>query len=185
MQDSVDELIINNIKLIYVVLKKLHMYNFEDIDKYYDVALIGLVKGAKKFDSSLGIKPSTYLSKCITNSILLEKRNENRPSKVNLDNTLSLSTIVHENITLEDILQSNVDIQNDIEKEESIEELYEAFFRLSKIEQFVLRHSYGIFNYERLSQKDIANILHSRQSNISRIKLRAIEKLRRMLKNGR
>lgn len=185
MQNNVDELIINNTKLIYLVLKKLHMYNFNDIDKYYDVGMIGLVKGAKNFDSNLGIKPSSYLTKCITNSILQEMRSENRPSKVNLDNTLSLSTIVHENITLEDILQSNVDIQNDIEKEESIEELYGAFLRLSKNEQFVLRHSYGIFNYERLSQKDIANILHFRQSNMSKIKLRAIDKLRRMLKNGR
>lgn len=185
MQDSVDELIINNIKLIYVVLKKLHMYNFEDIDRYYDVGMIGLVRGAKKFDSSLGIKPSSYLTKCITNSILLEKRKENRPSNVNFDNTLSLSTIVHENITLEDILQSNVDIQKDIEKEESIEELYRAFLRLSKSEQIVLQHSYGIFNSEKLSQKDIANTLHFRQSNISKIKSRAIKKLRGMLKNGR
>ena len=50
MEKSVDEIVINNTKLIYVALKKLKMYNQLCIENYYDVGMIGLVKGAKKYN---------------------------------------------------------------------------------------------------------------------------------------
>lgn len=181
MQNNVDELIINNIKLIYVVLKKLHMYNFEDIHKYYDVGMIGLVKGAKKFDSNLGIKPSSYLTKCIANEILRTIRKEHSSNRLILEETISLSTPVHENIYLEDVVSSDVDVYEEVEKQESIKELSEAMKSLTGLERLILEYAFGLFGKEKLKQEEIGNVFNLCQGSISRIKLRAIEKLRRLL----
>ena len=62
MEKEVEDLILNNTKLIYVVLKKYGLYNHIGIDKYYDVGMIGLVKGAKKFDRDKNFKSSSFLT---------------------------------------------------------------------------------------------------------------------------
>ena len=46
-----NELIENNINLVYHVIKQLGLYN--KLEDYYDVGLIGLVKAAKNFDEDM------------------------------------------------------------------------------------------------------------------------------------
>lgn len=184
MEKEVEVLILNNVKLIYVVLKRLGMYNYTNIEKYYDVGMIGLVKGARKYDGSKGIKQSTYLTKCITNEILCTIRRENSSNRLSLNNTISLATPVYDNIYLEDVLKADVDLEEEIEKKESIEELYQVLNELTAIEQIVVVYSFGLFGNDILNQNELGDKLNLRQGSISRIKLRSIEKLRRLL-NGR
>lgn len=43
-----EDLILNNEKLIYMVLKQMHLY--DNRDHYYDIGMIGLVKAANNFN---------------------------------------------------------------------------------------------------------------------------------------
>ena len=54
-----EKLILDNINLIYMVLKKYNLYN--QLDEYYDIGMIGLVKGANTYSGDKGYKTSTYL----------------------------------------------------------------------------------------------------------------------------
>ena len=65
----------DNLNLIYFVLKQLNMYNKDGIDEYFDVGMLGLVKGLKTYSESKGAV-STYLVKCIRNEIGIELRNQ-------------------------------------------------------------------------------------------------------------
>lgn len=181
MEKEVEDLIIKNTKLIYVVLKKYGMYNKSNIEKYYDVGLVGLVKGAKRYDKDKSIKPSTFLTRCIANEIFCVIRKERCSSRLNLEDTISLSKPIHENIYLEDVVSSDIDILESIEKEESKIELYEAMKLLTGIEQLVLEYTFGLYGKEPLKQEEIGNAFNLCQGSISRIKLRAIKKLRRIL----
>lgn len=181
MEKEVEDLILNNTKLIYVVLKKYGLYNHIGIDKYYDVGMIGLVKGAKKFDRDKNLKPSSFLTRCIANEILCTIRREKCANRLNLESTISLSTPIYDKIYLEDIMSSDVDVLEEVVTKESIEELYEAMKSLTDIERLILEYTFGLFGKEKLKQKDLGNVFNICQGSISRIKLRAIEKLRRLL----
>lgn len=175
MEENVDDLVLNNVNLIYVILKQLGLYNANGIDKYYDVGMVGLVRAAKHYRSTLGLKPSTFLSKCIRNSILMEMRKDK--IRANVNNTIPLSTVVHENLILEDVISSDLDVQTEIENKEINSILYEAIKQLSGVEQYVLIHCFGLFGHKKQKQKDIAKDLDTCKNYISSIKGRAIKKL--------
>ena len=67
-----EELILNNLGLIYKVIKDLKCYwrTEDEFQDYYDAGLEGLIMGAKTYDGSS--KPSTYLYPCIKNMIIRE-----------------------------------------------------------------------------------------------------------------
>lgn len=64
-----DELILNNLNLIWKVIKDLHIQyrTKEELEDYYSIGLIGLVKAVKTYDKD---KKSTYLYNGIKNSLL-------------------------------------------------------------------------------------------------------------------
>ena len=68
-----EKLILDNINLIYMVLKRYNLYN--QLDEYYDIGMIGLVKGANTYSGDKGYKASTYLTSCILMKYLLIKEN--------------------------------------------------------------------------------------------------------------
>ena len=45
-----NKLILENINLVYHILKKMGLY--DKLDEYYDIGIIGLVKASKKYDKS-------------------------------------------------------------------------------------------------------------------------------------
>ena len=108
-----ENLILDNIKLIYYVLKKLHLSG--ESDEYFDIGMIGLCKAADTYDTDKKIAFTTYAYKCITTQILYEikSRNSNK-SKINY-NTISLSkplaTDGDRDILLEDVLANDINIE--------------------------------------------------------------------------
>ena len=90
-----------NIKLVYRVVN-LHFGGNPDL---YDVGMIGLVKGAKSYDPTKN-KEANYLCKCIKNEILLFLRKEKKRIK-----PISLSTTVCDEITVEDTVDSDIDVE--------------------------------------------------------------------------
>lgn len=180
-----EKLVLDNINLVYYVLKKLGLYGLENMEKYYDLGVIGLVSGANNYDPTLDIKPSTYLIKCIKNSILQEKRNECRVFKFNLDNAISFEKQLSENFKVEDTIVSDINLEEDLLKKERYMELYAAIDLLSDMEKFIIFHTFGLLDFEIFNQQQLAKYFNVSQSYISRIKKRIYIKLKNILEKDK
>lgn len=181
MSEERNKLIEDNINLIYFVLQKHGLYNRDAIEKYFDVGMIGLVKAAKKFDFSRGIKASPYLVRAITNEIFCEIRKENSCGRDKLKQAMSLSCKIGDNIFLGDIIKSSENIEDGILHQENIDELYKAIAQLSRREQIILIYSYGLNGQEKLDQISIGKIINCTKTNVSTLKHKAIKKIRKIL----
>ena len=188
MKTSRDDLILDNVNLIYYVLKKMNLY--KNADEYYDICMIGLIKAADTFDASKGYTFSTYGISCIRSELLGYIRQENRNKRKSNYNTISLEmTIYQENddreINLIDTLPSKVNIEEEIIANEEKELLEEALKILNDKELLVISYMFGINGYDEIKQKDIATILGMQQGSVSRIGKRAINKMKYYLKVNR
>lgn len=180
----IDELVLKNEKLIYHILGKMGLYNKRDI--LYDVGLIGLCKAAKKFDPTKGYSFTTYAGNCIRNEILINFREENSTKRKANFNTVSLDEPVcydssGNELTVIDVLKSDVDIEAEIIKKEQKEVLYNALTKLQEKELLVLNYTYGLNGYEELNQFEISEKINVSQAQISRIKSKAIKKIKSMI----
>ena len=163
----------DNIKLIYFVLKQLNMYNKDGIEEYFDLGMIGLVKGTRTYKKKKE-EISTYLVKCIRNEILMEMRNQKAVKRNNGVKPISINTPITDNLTIADTIKDDLDILKSIIKKEQVNELGVAITSLNPIEKRVIIDIY--FNDK--TQLEIAEETGVRQSYISRIKTKAIRKLR-------
>ena len=163
----------NNLNLIYLVLKQLNMYNKDGIDEYFDVGMLGLVKGLKTYSESKG-SLSTYLVNCIKNEILMEMRNQKTGKRNNGVKPISINTPTTDNLTIEDTIKSNFDMLEYEIKNERIKELGIAITTLKPVEKHVIIDIY----FNNKTQLEIAKELGFRQSYVSRIKTKAIRKLK-------
>lgn len=163
----------DNINLIYFVLKQLNIYNRNGIDEYFDVGMIGLTKGLQTYTESKG-SLSTYLVNCIKNEILMEMRNQKAGKRNNGAKPISINTPTTDNLTIEDTIKSNFDMLEYEIKNERIKELGVAIASLKPVEKCVIIDIY----FNNKTQLEIAEEIGVRQSYISRIKTKAIRKLR-------
>lgn len=163
----------DNINLIYFVLKQLNIYNKNGIDEYFDVGMLGLVKGLKTYTESKG-SLSTYLVKCIRNKILMEMRIQKADKRNNGVKPISINTPTTDNLTIEDTIKSDFDMLESIIKNERIKELGVAINTLKPIEKRVIIDIY--FNNKK--QKEIQEEIGAKQSYVSKVRTRAIKKLR-------
>lgn len=188
MKTSRDDLILDNVNLIYYVLKQYGLY--KDLDEYYDICMIGLVKAANTFNESKGYTFSTYGISCIRSELLGYLRRQNSSKRKANYNTVSLEMSVYKEndgkeITLLDTLPSNDNVEEEIIVNEEKELLIEALNILDDKELLVISYMFGINGYDEIKQKDIATILGMQQGSVSRIGKRAINKMRYYLKINR
>ncbi len=122
----VEELILNNTKLIYKCIKDMHLYwtTEDEFQAFYDDGLIGLINGAKTFDESKGYVPTTYLYKCIktaiSKGIYLSERAKRKANK----NTISLDAYVtdkRDTTLIEFIPDTKIDMEKQILEKEQLE----------------------------------------------------------------
>lgn len=177
---TVEEIILNNTKLIYAAAKRLNVY--KRIDEFYSIGMIGLVKGAKTYDEKLGFKLSTYLYKCIYNEMLMEIRNNTSAKQIPDYVVTSISTPTGNNLTLEDMIPDTMDIEELVIQKEEISILYIEISKLSKQEQMIINLGFGVNGYEKMKIKDISKMLNISQSYVLRVKARALKKLRKAMK---
>lgn len=163
----------DNINLIYFVLKQLNIYNRNGIDEYFDVGLLGLTKGLQTYTESKG-SLSTYLVNCIKNEILMEMRNQKTVKRNNGVKPVSMETPTTDKLTIGDTIKSDFDILESTIKNERIKELGVAINALKPIEKRVIIDIY----FNNKTQLEIAEEIGVRQSYISRIKTKAIRKLK-------
>ena len=175
-----DELILNNLKLIYIVLKQMGIYHLRD--EYYDLGLIGLVKAADTYDSKQGYTFSAYASRCIFNEISQNIRRESSNKRKANSNTISLETVLIDDgkeVTLLDTIPSNYDLEEDILKKEQKELLRKALPKLRDSERELLVSYYCMEG--KAKQKVLAEKIGVTQASISRKLKRIINKLKKII----
>ena len=180
-----EKLILDNINLIYMVLKRYNLYN--ELDEYYDVGMIGLVKGANNFDESKGYKPSTYLTSCITYEILNYKRKQSMQKRGNGIQNISLYTQINDNgkeLYLLDIIPSKENIEDNIIKKEKIELIYKKILELNERDKLIICSTYGLLGYKGLTQNQIAENTNITQGHISRIIKKFIKECKETYNGG-
>ena len=176
-----EKLVMENINLIYLALKRLYLYDKKD--DYFDVGMIGLVKGARTYDKTKGIAPSTYLYRCIYAELC------NTFRKKQPDGMLSLNKVINSEadgkaITLQDVIPSDINIEEEIIKKDQIEHLYIALSKLKEKELDIINATYGLNGVKQLTQNQLKEKYNLSQAQISRIKNKSIDKLRKLLKEA-
>lgn len=179
-----ENLILNNQRLIYKVIKDMHCYwrTEDEWQELYDAGLEGLIRGAKKYDGST--TQGTYLYVCIKNEIsrhiylsTMDKR------KIHKEIMLSLSKEVNataETTYLDFVEDPNTNIEEKLLKKLDIEELYDVIDKiLTPLQKRYLYHRFGLKGYKRMSTREMAKIDNCSNRNVSYITINAIKKIQR------
>lgn len=176
-----EKLILDNIKLIYVVLKNYNLLKFQD--EYFDICVFGLINGAKHYDENKGWKVSSYLTKCIAAELSKYLKKQSIPKRNGGVKDISIYTPINNNgeeeIYLLDTIPSNENIEEKMEQAEKSELMYKELSKLKERNQFIICSSYELLGYEKLTQMEIAKKLKISQGHVSKIIRDFIKEVRR------
>lgn len=152
-------------KLAYDYYKKLGGYI--ELEELQSICFLALTKAVKSFDKERKNAFSTFAYKVMENEILAYY-------KVNKKHQyISINQQIGEDICLEDTLQSDEDLENNIEKKLQIQQLYEFIGELDNIEQTI------VTGYLRgLTTKQLSEILPIGEKHINTKYRKALNKLR-------
>lgn len=173
-----EQKIIENMNLVYYMIKQLPHMNPNDYDDWVQIGRIGLIKAASTFDETKGRKFSTYASRCIRNEIYMHFRKE-RPH----NSDVSLNDIIYT-----DEKGSDLELGKTLGSEDDfIEKIIdgEIITNVLGIILNVLQPKEAIVLLYRVSgictQRDVGKSLGLSQSYVSRIKEKAERKIRECL----
>lgn len=148
--------------LIYLVLNQMNLRNKED--EYFDVGLVGLAKGIKTYNESLGFQRSTYYTRCIKNEICRALVAENLQKREGRKYEISLNTYVNKE-EQEDELIDLIPDKNKNTEEEALLKIQSEDLRYC-IERFLTkkqRNVIKLYYFDELTVDEIAkkcNITH-------------------------
>lgn len=172
--EDYEKLIIDNEKLVYHVIKQLHLYS--QIEEYWDIGVIGLCKAAKTFNKSNGSKFSTYAYICIKNSILMSIRDHKRQADyyaISIETPINYDKNGHEQ-KLEDIIP-DYSLEDDIYDNENKTMLKNAIEKLNGKDKEII----DLYFYKNMKQREISKLLNTSQANVSRLIRKAINNLKK------
>ena len=175
-----EKLILENIKLIYYVIHRYKLH--KQIDEYFDIGMIGLIKGVKTYNKDKNVAISTYLTKCISNEIMHYKRDQAAKKRGGEVKTVSLYTPVNNNeedkLLLVDTIQSNIDIEKSCIDKETMSLIYEEISKLNKRDRYIIYSTYGLGNYKQKNQIQLSKEIGITQSSVSRVLTKFLNDMR-------
>ena len=144
-----------------------------DIEDLVSIGSIGLIKGINTYKADKNIKLATYVSRCISNEILMFlRKNKKKKVEVSLEETLNT-------LALEDVLGTEEDIvAESVSKKQETKYLINELNTLNDREKLIMTLRYGLNNTEEYTQKEVANMLGISQSYISRIEKKVIKRIK-------
>lgn len=148
--------------LIYLVLNQMNLRNKED--EYFDVGLVGLARGIKTYNESLGFKRSTYYTRCIKNEICRELVSERLLKREGRKYEISLNTYINKE-EQEDELIDLIPDKNKNTEEEALLKIQNEDLRYC-IERFLTKKQRDViklYYFDELTVDEIAkkyNITH-------------------------
>lgn len=172
-----DLLIEKNLRLVVHIAKKYN--NNKDLQEdLISIGTIGLIKAIDSYSLDKKTKLATYASKCIENEILMHLR---KNKKLNLE--VSLNEVIGvdrdgSEIVLEELIDNKEKpIIDQIYQKDNIDTFLNIFHILTPKEQDILSKRYGLNNYDKMTQNEIAKEYHISRSYVSRIEKKALIKL--------
>ena len=172
-----DLLIEKNLRLVAHIAKKYN--NNKDLQEdLISIGTIGLIKAIDSYSLDKKTKLATYASKCIENEILMHLR---KNKKLNLE--VSLNEVIGvdrdgSEIVLEELIDNKEKpIINQIYQKDNIDTFLNIFHILTPKGQDILSKRYGLNNYDKMTQNEIAKEYHISRSYVSRIEKKALIKL--------
>jgi RNA polymerase sporulation-specific sigma factor len=172
-----DLLIEKNLRLVAHIAKKYN--NNKDLQEdLISIGTIGLIKAIDSYSLDKKTKLATYASKCIENEILMHLR---KNKKLNLE--VSLNEVIGvdrdgSEIVLEELIDNKEKpIIDQIYQKDNIDTFLNIFHILTPKEQDILSKRYGLNNYDKMTQNEIAREYHISRSYVSRIEKKALIKL--------
>lgn len=180
--EAKEVLIERNMRLVAHIAKK-YQNAEEDMEELISIGTIGLVKAVNTFQNNRGSRLGTYAARCIENELLMYFRSRKKLSReVSLYEPIGTDKEGNQ-IRLLDIVESTEpELPDTVEFRKNFIRLYQLFPKvLSRREQYILCHRYGLYNSMPLTQREIAATLGISRSYVSRIEKRAIEKMRQHL----
>jgi len=159
MMSKIEKLVNDNEKLAYKVAHKFTPKVMVDFDDIKQMALIGLYKAAKSFDESKGVKFSTYAYRVATNEVLQEMRKFKNTS--------------------ESIDEMEMDVTYQ-------EPHYEDSTTMESVKVYLDDSEFKIvcMTMDGFNQKEISKAVGLSQSQVSRVFIRAKEKIRSVIDSG-
>jgi len=175
-------LIEHNLRLVVFLAKKYENTGF-DIEDLVSIGSIGLIKGINTYKIDKNIKLATYASRCIANEILMFlRKNKRKKIEISLEETLNYDAEGNE-LRLEDILGTEDDVvPKELENIMDKEILQKEIDILDDREKEIMTLRYGLNNTEEYTQKEVAEMLGISQSYISRIEKKVVKKLQHVMK---
>lgn len=170
-----------NYKLIYYVINKIRTnVEFEELES---VALVGYAKALNAFDNDKGVKFSTYAIRCMHNEIccFLSKENKKTSNETSLFKSYVSDDDKSDAYISEILGDSSTEIEDLYIEQEDLKEAVEFISKLSKRDQFIILHRFGILGKEKKTQSEIADTLKTTQANISKIEKRILKDLRKKM----
>lgn len=162
-----EKLVTDNIKLAHYIANRYRGLSV-DFEEIVSCAYLGLTKAALTYDSSKGIKFSTYAGRVMTNEILQCERREGKHNKVVI---LSMETPVADGITIEDTILDPKDYYGDVENRVAV---MEGAGSLTAIEKKLLEIK---TRNPEITQEELSATLGFTQSYVSRLLKSARTKL--------
>ncbi len=178
------KLIEHNLRLVAHIVKKYYAGQ-NDQEDLISIGTIGLIKAIDTFDSSKGIRLSSYASRCIENEILMYFRSGKKSAQdvslnepIDTDKDGNALTIL-DTMAVDDTILESIDVKMKSEK------LYRYLqSALTPREREVVCRRYGLLGFLPQPQREVAKRLGISRSYISRIEKKALEKLRREFDQG-
>ncbi len=176
-----NKLIEHNLRLVAHIVKKFGVPT-EEIEDLISVGTIGLIKGIETFNPDKSTRLATYAARCIENEILMYLRAAKKTrNEVSLQEPIGSDREGNE-ITLMDILQDEGDPVPDlVGRRFQAHRLTEVLRRLGRRERWILALRFKLFQQERRTQREVAQVLGISRSYVSRIEKKAVRKLSRDL----
>lgn len=179
--DARNKLIEHNLRLVVFLAKKYENTGF-DIEDLVSIGSIGLIKGINTYKVDKNIKLATYVSRCISNEILMFlRKNKRKKMEISLEETLNYDAEGN-TLSLEDVLGTDEDlVASDYEKKIDMMFLQQELNNLTEREKLIMTLRYGLNNTDEYTQKEVANMLGISQSYISRIEKKVIGKIKTLV----
>lgn len=181
--DARNKLIEHNLRLVVFLAKKYENTGF-DIEDLVSIGSIGLIKGINTYKVDKNIKLATYVSRCISNEILMFlRKNKKKRMEISLEETLNFDAEGN-TLSLEDVLGTDEDlVASDYEKKIDMMFLQQELNNLTEREKLIMTLRYGLNNTEEYTQKEVASMLGISQSYISRIEKKVIGKIKTLVRD--
>lgn len=176
--DARNKLIEHNLRLVVFLAKK-YEGTGENLEDLVSIGSIGLIKGINTYKVDKNIKLATYVSRCISNEILMFlRKNKRRSLEVSLEDTLNYDNEGN-TLNLEDVVGTDNELVEDTYIKKLDQHYLEAELnKLNDREKLIMTLRYGLNKSDEYTQKEVASMLGISQSYISRIEKKVISKIR-------